>query len=91
MVLSSVRPSTSGMFHHGYDCSLALMTCWMDRSDLNRKNGTELMISMCNQKLIFLFLNQNICCGYSTESSQSDGTKNFYNCLSEPMVLANVI
>ena len=27
---------------------------------------------MCNRKLIFLFLNQNICCGYSKEHSQWD-------------------
>ena len=27
-----------------------------------------------NEKLIFLFLNQNICCGYSKELSQWDGT-----------------
>ena len=29
---------------------------------------------MCNQKLLFLFLNQNICCGYSKELSQWDGS-----------------
>ena len=28
---------------------------------------------MCNRKIIFLFLNQNICCGYSKEPSQWDG------------------
>ena len=27
---------------------------------------------MCNESLIFLFLNQNICCGYSKEPSQLD-------------------
>ena len=26
------------------------------------------------QKIIFLFLNQNICCGYSKEPSQRDGS-----------------
>ena len=26
--------------------------------------------NVCNKKLIFLFLNQNICCGYSEERSQ---------------------
>ena len=26
------------------------------------------------QKIIFLFLNQNICCGYSKESSEWDGS-----------------
>ena len=29
---------------------------------------------MCNRKIIFLFLNQNICCGYSKEVSQWDGS-----------------
>ena len=29
---------------------------------------------MCNWKLFFLFLNQNICCGYSKELSQWDGS-----------------
>ena len=27
-----------------------------------------------NENLIFLFLNQNICCGYSKEPSQWDGS-----------------
>ena len=29
---------------------------------------------VCNRKIIFLFLNQNICCGYSKEPSQWDGS-----------------
>ena len=29
---------------------------------------------MCNRKIIFLFLIQNICCEYSKEPSQSDGS-----------------
>ena len=29
---------------------------------------------MCNRKLFFLLLNQNICCGYSKELSQRDGS-----------------
>ena len=32
--------------------------------------STELKLRVCNTKLIFLFLNQNICCGYSKEPSQ---------------------
>ena len=28
--------------------------------------------SVCNRKIIFLFLNENICCGYSKEPSQLD-------------------
>ena len=27
-------------------------------------------LRVCNENLIFLFLNQNICCGYSKEPSQ---------------------
>ena len=33
-----------------------------------------LQIRVCDQKLIFLFLNQNICFGYSKEPSQWDGS-----------------
>ena len=29
-----------------------------------------LQLRVCNENLIFLFLNQNICCGYSKEPSQ---------------------
>ena len=31
-------------------------------------------IRVHNENLIFLFLNQNICCGYSKEPSQWDGS-----------------
>ena len=34
--------------------------------------GLELRV--CNEKIIFLFLDQNICCGYSKEPSQWDGS-----------------
>ena len=33
-----------------------------------------LQIRVCNGKLFFLFLNQNICCGYSKEPSHRDGS-----------------
>ena len=33
---------------------------------------TGSLIRVCDKKLIFLFLNQNICCGYSKEPSQWD-------------------
>ena len=36
--------------------------------------GLGLQIRVHNQKLIFLFLNQNICCGYSKEPSQGDSS-----------------
>ena len=32
---------------------------------------TGLKLRMCTKKLTFLFLNQNICCGYSKELSQN--------------------
>ena len=33
-----------------------------------------LQLRVCNRKIIFLFLNQNIFCGYSKEPSQLDGS-----------------
>ena len=33
-----------------------------------------LQIRLCTGKLFFLFLSQNICCGYSKESSQLEGS-----------------
>ena len=35
--------------------------------------SSGLQFKMHNRKIIFLFLNQNICCGYSKEPSQWDG------------------
>ena len=32
-------------------------------------NDVTDLLRVCNRKLIFLFLNQNICCGYSKELS----------------------
>ena len=31
-------------------------------------------LRVCSENLIFLFLNQNICCGYSKEPSQRDSS-----------------
>ena len=31
-------------------------------------------LRVCNRKMIFLFLNQNVCCGYSKELSQWDSS-----------------
>ena len=40
---------------------------------MQRKNaGLELRVR--HRKTIFLFLNQNICCGYSKEPSRWDGS-----------------
>ena len=36
--------------------------------------ASGLQINVRNWKLFFLFLNQNICCGYSNEPSQWDGS-----------------
>ena len=35
---------------------------------------TGLLLRVRKRKIIFLFLNQNICCGYSKEPSQRDGS-----------------
>ena len=37
--------------------------------DLNL-NSSGLKLRECNENLIFLFLSQNVCCGYSKEPSQ---------------------
>ena len=36
--------------------------------------NSGLQIRVRNQKLMILFINKNICCGYSKESSQRDGS-----------------
>ena len=38
-----------------------------------RKSTTDVS-NMRTKKLVFLFLNQNICCGYTKEPSQWDGS-----------------
>ena len=42
------------------------------QADQDLHSGPELRVR--NRKLFFLFLNQNICCGYSKEPSQWDGS-----------------
>ena len=39
-----------------------------------RLNNAGLQIRVCNGKLVFLFLNQNIGCGYSNKTSQWEGS-----------------
>ena len=34
------------------------------------RDNSELWLRVLNQNLFFLFLNQNMCCGYSKEPSQ---------------------
>ena len=49
---------------------------------------TGLELRVRNENLIILFLNQNICCGYSKEPSQWDKYLQFYAenfCLSKPV------
>ena len=43
-------------------------------ADLRKSQTVRALVKMCNRKIIFLFLNQNICCGYSKEPSQRDGS-----------------
>ena len=40
----------------------------------NKTLGSVLKLRVHNRKINFLFLNQNICCGYSKEPSQWDGS-----------------
>ena len=41
---------------------------------MNQQDLTVINQTFCTKKLNFLFLNQNICCGYSKEPSQWDGS-----------------
>ena len=41
---------------------------------MNKQTVSGLKLRVPNEKIIFLFLNQNICCGYSKEPSQWDGS-----------------
>ena len=43
---------------------------WDVKHQLKQTNLSELQIKVCNGKLFFLFLNQNISCGYSKKPSQ---------------------
>ena len=36
--------------------------------------GPGLKLRVCTRKIIFLFLNQNVCCGYSKVQSQCDSS-----------------
>ena len=38
------------------------------------RSNIRSFVKSAYQKIIFLFLNQNICCGYSQEPSQGDGS-----------------
>ena len=40
----------------------------------NFRAFTSLLLKGCNRKVIFLLLNQSICCGYSKEPSHRDGS-----------------
>ena len=42
--------------------------------DKREENGPGLYLRLHYENLIFLFLNQNICCGYSKEPSQLGGS-----------------
>ena len=45
---------------------------WLINMAFHRPPQTQLRVR--NGKLFFLFLNQNICCGYSKEPSRGDGS-----------------
>ena len=47
---------------------------WHSGRGLESLIDTGLKLRVRNKNLIFLFLNQNICCGYSKEPSQWDGS-----------------
>ena len=47
---------------------------WTDRYRVRRVSNPGPQLRVCNWKLFFLFLNQNICCGYSKEPSWEDSS-----------------
>ena len=53
---------------------LNFMLTWVEHRKSFITSGPGLQISVHNQKSIFLFLNQNICCGYSKELSRWEGS-----------------
>ena len=84
-----IHPDSEGQGLVNYQCKVwhvASMTCeckhlqlcffvsnFLDFFPIFRANA-GLQIRVHNWKLFFLFLNQNICCGYSKEPSQWDGS-----------------
>ena len=52
-----------------------------------------LYLRVCTKKIVFLFLIQNICCGYSKEPKtylQTDGLENIYNFTLKNFVYLNL-
>ena len=89
-------------FSHNFWCFIIIVQFhndWLFNSTLTRyaMNGSGLKLRVHNENLIFLFLNQNICCGYLNEPSQLNICLNwwvrkylqFYDenlCLSKPVM-----
>ena len=60
---------------YGASFQLTIGLCFIDKTAMHllskyHHNNSELLLRVRNENLIFLFLKQNICCGYSKEPSQ---------------------
>ena len=60
-------------YQYGYTNRVENST-FPDQLASKKPTDAGLQLRVHNENLIFLFLNQNICCGYSNEPSQSDGS-----------------
>ena len=60
------------MLHCWKNLMSRLICCYLS-TPCRKFQHSGLQIRVRTRKLFFLFLNQNICCGYSKESSQWDG------------------
>ena len=61
-----------------------------NRASEKMQNFTGLEIRVCNQKLIFYILNQNICCGYSKEPSYWDSSFEHLKTIGKTTGLENI-
>ena len=76
MVSNSVNPDQTALQLLWYRTAMIprLNVCVLFIFSSPEPSLTGPQIRVRNRKLFFLFLNQNICCGYSKEPSQRDGS-----------------
>ena len=79
IVLKTAHTEVGALLEHFF---VLFELCWTPHAGLQ--------IRVCNWKLLFLFLNQNICCGYSKEPSHRDGSfehpKHMFNLMDKKII-----